>query len=170
MENAYTRSFPIRDDWKAVPTLCQQVFDYLHSHISDDEVLDLSTSIVGELAENVIKYADWKSSISPHLQITINPDRKILQYKISNPIDKTSSHAKEAYKIIDYLKNFETATEAYNVKVLRNSEKNSLEFQTGLLQVASYVENRNGKGQLEVELDDNSVLHITATAKLSNFP
>lgn len=167
MENAYRLSFPILDDWSSVPKLCQYAFNYLTLLIHDEVALDLSTSIMGEFIENVIKYADWKSPVIPHLQIAIGPDKKTLQYKVSNPIDKKSPHFKEVLRIIDYLSNFETATEAYNVKVLRNSEKTVKSNQAGLLRVAHYVENNHGKGQLEAELDENtSILHITATAKL----
>ncbi len=118
-----------------------------------------------ELVENAIKYGDWDNPDHSLFRFRLSLKDDVIVIQVSNPVSTMDSSTKELLETVEWIKRFPSPAEAYMTRMreIADQPKSLKASSLGLVRVAY-----EGNFKLDVQRDENSVIHITAKSKIEH--
>jgi hypothetical protein len=151
---------PIGPKWRNIELLRAAVRNCLAAIFDDAELSGTVGTITSELMENAVKYGDWTATVHPHLTLRVCGTMDRVDVEVTSPIKPDSEHLAALRRTIERIEASPSRREAYLARMREVAEQplGSGISKMGLVRIAY-----EGPCRLEAKLDDENMLHVTAT-------
>jgi hypothetical protein len=154
----------LKPEWAELERVRHQGAEFLKSQGFSTDTVDAIVMILSELAENSIKYGDFKV---PENRVVVEAciDGKRVTVEVRNPVDETAhEHLSRLDKTIQWIRGYQDSFEAYVERLKEVAKKPLSDKESGLGLVRIAYE---GKAILDFYVDDNETLNVSAVANVA---
>lgn len=147
-------------EWERIDTVRRSTKEFLADHHLGEDDTDAVVMIASELAENAIKYGNFKDDETIKFSVEL-ADRKIT-VEVENKIDREeNAHWKNLDKTIQWIRGFQTPFQAYIERLRQVSTSKSDESGLGLVRIAY-----EGQGILDFFINRSDEVAVSAVYQL----
>lgn len=141
-----------------------QLLKYVFNDEGLEQCIDM---VIGELLENVLEYNQWEETdIPPVFAMSIPPEKHVIVFHTSNPIEKGGEHHQA---VLHSMKRLQEAKTPHDAAVERMVERGMSHGEDPRSHIGLFHIANGGFCQLEAHVDERSVLHVFATMRVNEI-
>jgi len=154
----------LKPEWAELERVRHQGAEFLKSQGLSPDMVDALVMVLSELAENSIKYGNFKV---PENRVVVETYLlgKSVTVEVRNPVDDSAyDHLSKLDRTIQWIRGYQDSFEAYveRLKEVAKKPLNDQESGLGLVRIAY-----EGKAILDFYVDENATLNVSAVANIA---
>jgi hypothetical protein len=154
----------LKPEWTELERVRHQGAEFLKSQGVSTDMVNAIVMVLSELAENSIKYGDFRVPENRVIVETYILGRSVT-VEVRNPVDESAyEHLSRLDRTIQWIRGYQDSFEAYveRLKEVAKKPLNDEESGLGLVRIAY-----EGKAILDFYVDENGTLNVSAVANMA---